>query len=33
MSYKIYKDYYIDENENCIVEYASEDVCEDDDYL
>ena len=31
MSYKIYQDYYIEENENCIVEYAKEDEYNDDE--
>lgn len=33
MTYKIYQDYYINENNDYIVEYANEDIYEDDDYL
>jgi hypothetical protein len=30
MSYKIYQNYYINENDDYIVEYANEDIYEED---
>ena len=30
MSYQIYQDYYINENDDYIVEYANEDIYEED---
>jgi hypothetical protein len=30
MTYKIYQDYYINENDDYIVEYANEDIYEED---